>query len=597
MLNIKKFANQQGSHWGLLALLGLFLTYPVVAGNAEDDATPEVAAHEWRASVEQLMSVTDTGLTPEKRRDALVSRARAEGTVAVIVRMQESDLAADLPEAEIQSLRAAKRRNLLGRLGLDDRRDRAGQEVKAFGQLSGFAMRADATDLAELLNNPEVMAVAEDVAYPPALFESIPVIGAIGGSFSGYTGQGQVVAILDTGVDKGHPLLPGKVISEACYSTNSTANGTYSLCPGAVTALTAAGAAVNCDASQWGSGCNHGTHVAGIVAGNNPDYSGIAKDAQLIAIQVFTGFTSASGYCGTSGNPCVLAYTSDIIRGLEHVYALRGSYPIAAANLSLGGGNYTSNCDGDAAKPAIDNLRAAGIATVVASGNSGYTTGLGSPACISSAISVGASCDSAGAYCADTDTVAGYSNSAPFLSLLAPGSLITSSVPGGGYASWHGTSMATPHVAGAWALLRQARPGASVDQVLTALKDGGTPVTDSRNGVTTPRIQPAVAIDKLQSVPVPPSSPTIAPATNLTRYAFTANWGSVTGATGYRLDVSNSSSFSILLKGYNNLDVGNVTSKPVTGLKANTTYYVRLRAYNAAGVSPNSTTLVVKTLR
>ena len=692
VLNIKRLTNQKGSRRGLLSVFGLVLAFPVLAGNAEDDMTPQVAAQEWRASVEQRMSVPGDGRTPEKRREALVNRARVEGTVPVIVRIQESD-AADQPEAGIQSQRAAKRRDVLGRLGLDEQQDRGGQKVKAFERMSGFALRADATDLADLMNDPEVLEVVEDVAYPPALLESIPLIGGSGGSFSGYTGQGQVVAILDTGVDKAHPLLPGKVVAEACYSTNYTTSGIYSLCPGSVGSSTATGAAVNCDANQWGSGCNHGTHVAGIVAGNNSAYTGVAKDAKLIAVQVFTGFTSASGYCGTGGTPCVLAYTSDIIRGLERVYAVRGSYPIAAANLSLGGGNYTSNCDGDAAKPAIDNLRAAGIATVVASGNSGYVTGLGSPACISSAISVGSSCDGAGTYCAATDSVASYSNSAPFLSLLAPGSLITSSVPGGGYSSWHGTSMATPHVAGAWALVKQAQPGASVDQVLTALKVGGTPVTDSRNGVTTPRIQPAVAIEQLLSGLLPPSPPTIAAPTNVTGNAFTANWGSVTGATGYRLDVSTSSSFatfvtgyqnlavgpatsrtisglstgltyyyrvrayndsgvsgnsgigsattqaavpvtptlsvatnitksafqvnwnptvgasgyrldvstsssfSTRLKGYNNLDVGNVTSKPVTGLKANTTYYVRLRAYSAAGVSPNSTTLAVKTLK
>lgn len=90
-------------------------------------------------------------------------------------------------------------------------------------------------------------------------------------------------------------------------------------------------------------------------------------------------------------------------------------------------------------KAAIDNLRAAGIATVIASGNSGYRDRISVPGCISSAISVGAT-DNA-------DNVPSFSNIAPFIDLLAPGVYINAAVPNGqGVKS--GTSMATPHVAG-----------------------------------------------------------------------------------------------------------------------------------------------------
>ena len=69
---------------------------------------------------------------------------------------------------------------------------------------------------------------------------SVPLIGGgLDGSFSTYTGQGQTVAILDTGVDKNHPFLRGKVVSEACYSHNIPASGVTSLCPGGATASTA----------------------------------------------------------------------------------------------------------------------------------------------------------------------------------------------------------------------------------------------------------------------------------------------------------------------------------------------------------------------
>jgi len=92
-----------------------------------------------------------------------------------------------------------------------------------------------------------------------------------------------------------------------------------------------------------------------------------------------------------------------------------------------------------------------------------------------------------------------------------------------------------------------------------------------------------------------PVPPTANAATNVTSSGFTANWSSVSGATGYRLDVSTERSFTSYVSGYQNLDVGNVTSRSVTGLSANTTYYYRVRAYNTGGTSGNSNVIRVKT--
>nr|WP_281174041.1 S8 family serine peptidase [Methylomicrobium agile] len=233
----------------------------------------------------------------------------------------------------------------------------------------------------------------------------------------------------------------------------------------------------------------------------------------------------------------------------------------------------------------MDNLRSVGIATVISSGNASYTDSMGAPGCISTAVSVGST--------NKNDQVSQFSNSAGFLNLLAPGENIRSSILGDGFANFNGTSMAAPHVAGAWALLKQKTPGLSVAAALNALASTGQPVMDYRNGITKPRIDVAGAL----GVGGAPSlgTPTALPSTNLTASAFTANWTPVNGADGYRLDVSPNSGFTSYVAGYQNLDVGNATSRAVGGLSASAAYYYRVRAYGAAGTSGNSNTVSATT--
>jgi phosphodiesterase/alkaline phosphatase D-like protein len=91
-------------------------------------------------------------------------------------------------------------------------------------------------------------------------------------------------------------------------------------------------------------------------------------------------------------------------------------------------------------------------------------------------------------------------------------------------------------------------------------------------------------------------APAAQSATSVTFSSFTANWSSVSGAIDYRLDVSTTNTFATYVPDYQDLNVGNMTSFPVTGLNARTTYYYRVRAYNGCATSPNSNVKNVQTL-
>lgn len=361
-----------------------------------------------------------------------------------------------------------------------------------------IALELTPRGLDALDNSPNVAQVFEDAIITPVLAQSVPLIEGDQAWTAGYDGTGATIAVLDTGVDSAHSFLAGKVVEEACYS--STVPGTsQTFCPNGQEVQIGTGAAVPCPLSD----CFHGTHVAGIAAGNGQTtvgFSGVAKGAHLMAVQVFSKITKASSCGGLA--PCVGGYTSDVIAGLERVYAVAAQHNIVAVNMSLGGGSFSTTCDNEPYKPIIDNLRAIGVASVVASGNSGSTSQMGSPACISSAVSVGST--------TKTDTVSWFSNVTSFLSLLAPGDSITSSVPGGGFGSASGTSMAAPHVAGTWAVIRQAAPSAGVTTVLDALRQTGVPIHDDRffGTVTTPRVRILRALARL--VPVTSPVPSIA---------------------------------------------------------------------------------------
>src|SRR6185436_1124016 len=149
--------------------------------------------------------------------------------------------------------------------------------------------------------SPDVARVFDDEIVRPTLAQSVPLIQADQAWSQGYVGSGTTIAVLDTGVDASHPFLAGKVIDEACFS--STVAGTsQSTGPGGSDEQFGPGAAAPCGLAD----CLHGTHVAGIAAGNGAAagvaYSGVARGASIMAIQVFSNVPDPNECGGVA--PC-----------------------------------------------------------------------------------------------------------------------------------------------------------------------------------------------------------------------------------------------------------------------------------------------------
>jgi len=190
---------------------------------------------------------------------------------------------------------------------------------RRYTTLPAVAATVDAHGLAALEALSAVRSVQIDRTNTVADSYSVPLIGGTAVHGHGFRGSGEAVAVLDTGVQANHPYLGGRVITEACFSGGNGAATTT--CPNGLSSQSGLGAAAPCAIA----GCEHGTHVAGIAAGDGLNlggigYEGVAPAASIIAIQVFSDVNGAP-----------VAFDSDVIAGLDYLNTLTATTAIAAA--------------------------------------------------------------------------------------------------------------------------------------------------------------------------------------------------------------------------------------------------------------------------
>jgi len=377
-----------------------------------------------------------------------------------------------VPVLSVRGIAAASQAKITAESVLDSIPQTGLIKEHRFSSLDGFTATVSRSYYEQLKSNPN-LEVFEDHRFHVVLDDSGPLIGAnnVPGLIyngSNVTGSGISVCIIDTGINYSHPALGG--CSQASFLA-----GTCAKVPGGYDY-------VNSD-SDPADDNGHGTHVAGIVASTDSTYRGIAPNASIVAMKVLD--SSGAGY------------GSDIISAIDWCVTNAARFNISAISMSLGGDAlFTTYCDSDSTESAsafaapIDDAVAHNISVVIASGNDASTTGISSPACIKNATSVGAT--------TKADAIASYSNRNNITDLLAPGSLITSlrwsptscisaCTCSGIYMTCSGTSMATPHVAGAIALLAQYNKlttalNISPQQAFLALNTTGKNITDNGAG-------------------------------------------------------------------------------------------------------------------
>lgn len=294
-----------------------------------------------------------------------------------------------------------------------------------FATVNAFVATIDYAELYSLSKNKDVEKIEADVPVYAALQDSVPLInGTLVHNLTlmnvSITGIGQSICVIDTGINYTHSALGG-------CSSNAFLNGS---CAKVLHGYDF----VNSDTNPMDDN-GHGTHVSGIAAGDG-SIRGVARGASLIAIKVLNAAGSGS--------------LTHVALGIDWCANNATLFNISVITMSLGTSALNSSaCDSSytTLATAINNAVAKNITVVAATGNNGNTTHISSPGCIANTTAIGST--------TKTDALSSFSNRNSLTALLAPGSSINSSYLTGGYAILSGTSMATPHAAGAAALLYQ----------------------------------------------------------------------------------------------------------------------------------------------
>ena len=362
---------------------------------------------------------------------------------------------------------------------------------RAFRLQSALVAEVSPVGVAAIARDPRVTRIEPDGEWRPQTLEGLALIGADMLHQDGIAGEGTAVAIIDTGVDYLHPSLGGGQIPNPKV-VHGLDTGDDDDDP------------MDCD--------GHGTAVASVAAGSSYQWSpnrrfagGVAPAAKILAYKV------------TADDACRIATTGAIVAAIEDAILRRDAdeYRLAAINISLGDGEFLGPCDASnlAYAQAITIANDAGIVVVTAAGNSGYQDALNVPACITNTISVGSAWDVDPGwvpyrFCLDPDcnevcddsqrwqrAVSCYSNSNPYLDLIAPSEYLRAADAGGVTVDFGGTSGASAYVAGAAALIAQALPGIEPNTTKFLLAATGVPTMDDKNGLIRPIVDLAAAVD------------------------------------------------------------------------------------------------------
>lgn len=428
--------------------------------------------------------------------------------------------------------------------------------IKTFTGLPFVQVSANADLINRIFSLPNVVSIGEEGYGKAFLYQTIPQIGADIAFGQGATGSGQVVAIIDSGVDHTNPFFTGKVVAQACYSTPDPTLGSF-CAHGLTSPSQAAGSGDNC---TFNEGCFHGTHMAGVAVGTSTagvgpggvTLRGVAPTANLISIMDFSASSVASVCNGEHAGtpPCYIYRESDTVSALNFVYSLRNTFNIAAVNISYGltldpldWSNSTCDSLWPLSVAAVNQLVAANIAVVAATGNNGTATGppaywgkIAPPACFSKVISVGAVGKPL-----DGGAFALYSNASAQMTLLAPGGNcyspygndancgIYSSLPAylglGNFGNTTpegklvGTSQAAAHVSGAIAAMRTLSPFASPAALATQLRNTGVAMSVTQAGYYSGTGY-RIALNSAIVGPTAPSAPQNVSVTNQQCYGY-----------------------------------------------------------------------------